>query len=61
MPTNFSYSPTGALYEPTHIEHFNACCEAHSILNKPGQFVREYPNSFCKLLGIYPKIIFKPF
>ena len=61
MPTNFSYSPTGALYEPTHIEHFNACHEANYILTRPGQFVREYPNSFCKLLGLYPRLVFKPF
>lgn len=61
MPTNFSYSPTGACYEPIHIEYCKACYDAHSILTRPGQFVREYPNSLCKLLGLYPKLVFKPF
>lgn len=61
MRTNFSYSPTGACYEPIHIEHYNTCYEAESILTKPGQYVREYPNRFCKFFGIYPKLVFKPF
>ena len=61
MPTNFSYSPTGARYEPSHIEYYASIHKANSILNKRGQLVREYPYSFCKLLGIYPKLVFKPF
>lgn len=61
MPTNFSYSPTGACYEPTHIEQLKAFYEADSILNRRGQFICEYPNKLCKVLGLYPKLVFKPF